>query len=98
MLVRFSIDISILCNREFIMDSSSIKNNIDFILSHVENQHELFPRTIMTPKIWGQITIEYESNMEASKGKDIQFFKESDFIDCKINAFPFNTEYKGGLI
>ena len=28
----------------------SIKDNIDFILSHFEQQHELFPRTIMTSK------------------------------------------------
>ena len=94
MLVRFSIDISILCNREFIMDSSSIKNNMDYILSHFDKQHELFPRTIMTSKYGGQVTIEYESNMEASKEKIFNFFKEVDFVDCKINAFPHNTEYK----
>ena len=30
-----------------------------------------------------------------SKEEAMEFFKESDFIDCRINAFPSYTEYKG---
>ena len=71
----------------------SVRENINFILSHFENQHELFPRTIMTLKTRGQIKIEYESDIQKSKDKIFEYFKKSDFIDCKINAFPFNTEH-----
>ncbi len=30
-----------------------------------------------------------------SKDKIFKYFKDSGFIDCKINAFPFNTEHSG---
>ena len=71
----------------------TIRNNIDFILSHFENQHELFPRKIMTSKIDGQVKIGYESDVEKSKIKIFDYFKKSNFIDCKINAFPYNIEH-----
>src|SRR4051794_20389872 len=70
-----------------------IRENIDFILSHFENQHELFPRTIMTSKTGGQVKIEYESDVQKSKNKIFEYFKQADFSDCKINAFPYNTEH-----
>ena len=76
-----------------IIDEEIVRENINFILSHFENQHELFPRTIMTLKTRGQIKIEYESDEQKSKDKILEYFKKSDFIDCKINAFPFNTEH-----
>ncbi len=65
----------------------------DFIISHFEGQHELFPRTIMTSKSGGKVVIEYESNVELSKDKVFNFFKKANFMDCRINAFPHNTEY-----
>ncbi len=49
----------------------------------------------MTAKTAGQIKIEYESNVQNSKDKIFKCFKDSGFIDCKINAFPFNTEHSG---
>jgi hypothetical protein len=49
----------------------------------------------MTSKTAAQIKIEYESNVHNSKDKIFKFFKDSGFIDCKINAFPFNTEHFG---
>ena len=70
-----------------------IKDNIDFILSHFDKQHELFPRTIMTSKSGGQVVIEYESEVESSKDKIFRFFMEANFIDCRFNAFPYNTEH-----
>ena len=79
------------------LDDRTIRDGIDFILSHFEHQHELFPRTIMTHKTGGQIKIEYESNVQNSKDKIFEYFEESEFIDCKINAFPFNTEHTGGV-
>src|SRR5438270_12044041 len=76
-----------------IIDEETIRENINFILSHFENQHELFPRTIMTLKTRGQRKIEYESDIQISKEKIFEYFKKSDFTDCKINAFPFNAEH-----
>src|SRR3954453_1377437 len=76
-----------------IFDEETIRENINFIVSHFENQHELFPRTIMTLKTRGQRKIEYESDIQKSKDKIFEYFKKSDFIDCKINAFPSNVEH-----
>src|SRR3954454_2498253 len=70
-----------------------IQDNIDFILSHFEGQHELFPRTIMSSKTGGQVNIEYESDIQKSKDKIFEYFSKASFTDCKINAFSFNTEY-----
>jgi hypothetical protein len=49
----------------------------------------------MTSKTRGQKKIEYESDIQNSKDKIFEYFKDSGFIDCKINAFPFNTEHTG---
>src|SRR5918994_6106992 len=53
---------------------------LDFILSHLE-EPTIFPRTIMTKKL-GYQRIVY------SKERVLEHFIESDFIDCRINAFP----------
>ncbi|HEY6536892.1 MAG TPA: DNA primase noncatalytic subunit PriX [Candidatus Nitrosocosmicus sp.] len=45
-----------------------------------------------TPKD-GQIKIEFESDVKNSHDKIFKYYKDLRFIDCKINAFPFNTEY-----
>jgi len=47
----------------------------------------------MTSKIGGQVIIEYESDIQSSKDKIFNFFREANFMDCRINAFPHNTEY-----
>jgi hypothetical protein len=57
-----------------------------FILYHF-NQDRLFPRTIMTKKLGYQKEV-------FSKEEAIKLFEESDFIDCRINAFPSYIEYK----
>lgn len=74
-----------------------IQKNIDFILSHFEWQHELFPRTIMTSITRGQIKIDYESNVQICKDKIFDYFKDADFTDCKINAFPYATSHSIGI-
>lgn len=74
-------------------DYGQVKANIDFILSHFEGQHELFPRTIQTYKTGGQVKMEYESDVNVSIDKIFAYFMQADFKDCKINAFPFKTEY-----
>ena len=57
-----------------------IEIGLDFILSHLE-EPTIFPRTIMTKKL-GYQRIVY------SKERALEYFIESDFIDCRINAFP----------
>ncbi|MGE5634287.1 MAG: hypothetical protein ACM3VV_03580, partial [Deltaproteobacteria bacterium] len=68
-------------------NNKEIENGLDLILKHFD-QDRLFPRTIMTKKLGYQKEV-------FSKEEALQFFKESDFIDCRINAFPSYTEYKG---
>ncbi len=75
------------------INNSSVKDSIDFILSHFEGQHELFPRTIMTAKTVGQKRIDYASDDQTPKERVFEYFKKADFKDCKINAFPHNNTY-----
>jgi hypothetical protein len=63
-----------------------VEDGLDFILSHLENPI-IFPRTIMTKKIAYQRIV-------YSKERVIEHFIESDFIDCRINAYPYLTKYK----
>jgi hypothetical protein len=62
--------------------------DIDFIISHFGHQLQDFPRKMMTDKIRGQVPV-------FSKGEIFKKCQESDFIDCRINAYPEYTEYQG---
>ncbi|HSF52068.1 MAG TPA: hypothetical protein VLA74_15020 [Nitrososphaeraceae archaeon] len=70
---------------------NEIESGLDFILTHFDQQQEqfLFPRKIST----------YKSNnkqfLVRSTQAIIDAFRDSNFVDCKINAYPFLTEYKG---
>ena len=62
--------------------------NIDFILSHFQDQIQLFPRKIMT----------FTSPWQFSVSSIKEIFEQcsnSNFIDCRINAYAEYTEYKG---
>jgi len=63
-----------------------VKIGLDFILSHLEKP-TIFPRTIMTKRL-GYQKIVY------TKERALEHFIESEFLDCRINAFPNLTEYK----
>ena len=67
--------------------ADSISANVDFILNHFRNR--LFPRTISTNKSRGK-------QLEVF-GKDemITAYEDSSFVDCRVNAYPSYTEYKG---
>ncbi len=65
----------------------NIEENVDFLLSHLESK-SLFPRKMMTKKSNYQFTV-------YSKEQVVQRCIESEFIDCRINAYPEYTEYKG---
>jgi hypothetical protein len=56
------------------------EKNIDFILSHFDDNN-LFPRKMMTIKSNGQFTV-------YSKDEILKRCIDSDFIDCRINAYP----------
>ena len=61
-------------------NKKQVEIGLDFILSQLE-EPTIFPRTIMTKKL-GYQKIVY------SKEIALKHFIESDFIDCRINAFP----------
>ena len=65
---------------------SQIEKNLDFILEHSNNP--LFPRTIMTESIGYQK--EVFNRLEA-----LAHFRASKYQDCRINAYPHYTGYKG---
>jgi hypothetical protein len=65
----------------------SEENGIDFILSHLKEP--LFPRTIST------YTSEGRQFEVFSKEEMIKAFEQSDYLDCRVNAYPSYTEYKG---
>ena len=67
---------------------TDIEYGLDFLLSHF-NQDKLFPRKIQTRKSEGR-QIEVLSKQEV-----LSQFEKSNYIDCKINAFPSYTEYHG---
>lgn len=64
--------------------NKEIEIGLNLILSHFE-EPTIFPRTIMTKKL-GYQEIVY------SKESALEHFIESDFIDCRINAFPLLKE------
>jgi hypothetical protein len=70
---------------------SQLLSGLDFILSHflLEEEDSLFPRKIST----------YQSNnkqfLVRSKEEIINAFVDSNFVDCRINAYPSLTHYKG---
>ncbi len=60
--------------------------DVDYILSHFEEL--IFPREIMTAISSGKFSVN-------SKEEIYEKRKEAKFIDCRINAYPIHTEFKG---
>lgn len=63
----------------------TIIENVNFILSHFVGQEFLFPRSIMTTKTSGQVFVSSEDQM-------MQYFEVANFVDCRINGYPFHHE------
>jgi non-catalytic primase subunit PriX-like protein len=63
-----------------------VKDGLDFILNHF--QEPLFPRKIMTRQLGYQVEV-------FSKEEALEYFKDSNYEDCRINAYPSFTEYHG---
>ena len=51
-------------------------------------QEPLFPRKIMTKKLGYQVEV-------FNKEEILEYFKTSNYEDCRINAYPPFTEYHG---
>ncbi len=60
--------------------------DIDYILSHFEEP--IFPREMMTATSNGKFSVN-------SKEEMFKKYKEANFVDCRINAYPVHTGYKG---
>ena len=69
-----------------ILQPEIISENVDFILSHF--QSPIFPRKIMTKRLGYQKEV-------YSKKEVLNYFKSSDYEDCRINAYPSFTNYQG---
>jgi hypothetical protein len=63
------------------------ENGLNFILNHFEEP--LFPRTISTYRSEGR---QFEV---FSREEVIKAFEQSDFLDCRVNAYRSYTQYKG---
>jgi Primase X len=66
-----------------ISDENPVNSGLDYILSHFEHQMQLWPRTISTKTTEG-IQVKVYSKEEA-----IARFKQADFVDCRISAYPY---------
>jgi hypothetical protein len=61
-----------------------VEDGLDFTLNHF--QEPIFPRKIMTKKLGYQVEI-------FNKEEALEYFKGSNYEDCRINAYPSFTEY-----
>jgi hypothetical protein len=64
----------------------SIEEGLDFILGHFEEP--IWPRTIFTKTLGKQYTV-------YNKEKALARFKQSNLMDCRINAYPDYISYHG---
>lgn len=70
----------------FLDNKMNLEKDIDFILSHFDNA-TLFPRTMMTKKRNYQFDV-------YSKEEIVKGCIDSNYIDCRINAYPSYTRWK----
>jgi hypothetical protein len=68
------------------IDHHKVQDGLDFILSHF--QEPIFSRKIMTKQLGYQVEV-------FNKQEALEYFKTSNYEDCRINAYPSFTEYHG---
>src|SRR5919202_2521373 len=88
---NFSPLVPIFLWKEWLMQNNAInhrkvQDGFDFILNHF--QDPLFPRKIMTKELGYQVEI-------FNKEQALEYFIDSHYEDCRINAYPSFTEYHG---
>jgi hypothetical protein len=64
-------------------NETAIKEGLEYILGHFEHQMHLWPRTISTKTTEGRQIIAY------SKDETLARFKQANFMDCRISAYPY---------
>jgi hypothetical protein len=69
------------------LGSNNVVSGLDFILSHF--REPVWPRTISTKTTEGRQVLVY------NKEEALARFKQCNLLDCRINAYPFHTEYQG---
>jgi hypothetical protein len=72
--------------KEFFPPTTSIEEGLDFIISHFEEP--VWPRAIFTKTLGKQYTV-------YSREKALARFKQSNLLDCRVNAYPDYTVYHG---
>jgi Primase X len=73
--------------RSTLLPSQTFLENLDVTLGYFEEP--IFPRTMSTLVTQGRQIIVY------AKEELISAYIRSDLIDCRVNAYPIHTEYKG---
>jgi hypothetical protein len=68
-------------------DSNVVSDGFDFLVTHL--QDPLFPRTISTKMTEGRQVLVF------SREEALARFRESNFLDCRINAYPDYTGFSG---
>jgi hypothetical protein len=63
-----------------------VEAGLDFILNQL--QEPIFPRKIMTKQLGYQVEV-------FNREEALEYFKSSNYEDCRINAYPPFTEYQG---
>jgi hypothetical protein len=64
-----------------------VNEGLDFILGHF--QEPVWPRTISTKATEGRQVLTY------NKKEALARFKQANYLDCRINAYPAYVEFKG---
>jgi hypothetical protein len=68
---------------ETIFNEAAVKEGLHYILSHFEHHMQLWSRTISTKTTEGRQLVVY------SKQEAITRFKQANFMDCRISAYPY---------
>ncbi|MFL6413965.1 MAG: DNA primase noncatalytic subunit PriX [Nitrososphaeraceae archaeon] len=68
------------------IDHHKVQDGLDFILNHF--QEPIFSRKIMTKQLGYQVEV-------FNKQEALEHFKDSNYEDCRINAYPSFTDYHG---
>ena len=64
--------------------TEEIENGLDFIINHFDPTILYFPRRVMTKKLERQEIV-------YAKEEALQYFQQSEFLDCRINAFRYSS-------
>lgn len=66
--------------------SISIDEGLEFIIGHFGNEETIWPRAIFTKTLGKQYTV-------YSRKQALARFKQSNLLDCRINAYPDYTGF-----